>query len=344
VRAVIFIFVIALTITAFSIPWIRRMAIAIGFVDAPAARKLHASPMPLMGGLGIVLGAALAVFVIFPDVAMQVRGILLAAAVVAAVGLADDRFHLPAWAKLAGQFAGFLILIYFSVHVRLPLPLWLNYLLTFLWLAGISNAINFLDNMDGLSGGVSGVAAAFILLLAALNNQYLVSALAAAVLGACLGFLRYNFKPAQIFMGDAGALFLGFLLAVLALQLRFPDNINYVTWMAPVFIMGLPIFDTSLVIISRLRRGVNPFTTAGKDHISHRLVDLGFTQREAVLILYLVTGASGMVAIFISRAEVMEAYGLAATAAVLALAAILWLERVKSSKIAQINADEKNLR
>jgi UDP-GlcNAc:undecaprenyl-phosphate GlcNAc-1-phosphate transferase len=324
-------FVIALAITGFSVPWIRRLAIAIGFVDAPAARKLHASPMPLMGGLGIVLGAALAVFVIFPDAAAQVRGILLAAAVVAAVGLADDRYHLPAWAKLAGQFVGFLILIYFSVHVRLPLPLWLNYAVTFVWLAGISNAINFLDNMDGLSAGVSGVAAAFILLLGALNNQYLVSALAAAVLGACLGFLRYNFKPAQIFMGDAGALFLGFLLAVLALQLRFPDNINYVTWMAPVFIMGLPIFDTSLVIVSRLRRRVNPFTTAGKDHISHRLVDLGFTQREAVLILYLVTGASGMAAIFISKADIVEAYGLAAVTAALALAAIIWLERVKSS-------------
>jgi UDP-GlcNAc:undecaprenyl-phosphate/decaprenyl-phosphate GlcNAc-1-phosphate transferase len=160
-----------------------------------------------------------------------------------------------------------------------------------------------------------------------LNNQYLVSALAAAVLGACLGFLRYNFKPAQIFMGDAGALFLGFLLAVLALQLRFPDNINYVTWMAPVFILGLPIFDTSLVIVSRLRRRVNPFTTAGKDHISHRLVALGFTQREAVLILYLATGASGMAAIFISKADLVEAYGLAAATAVAALTAIVWLER-----------------
>jgi UDP-GlcNAc:undecaprenyl-phosphate/decaprenyl-phosphate GlcNAc-1-phosphate transferase len=327
VRAVIFVFIIALTITGFSIPWIRRLAIAIGFVDAPAARKLHASPMPLMGGLGIVLGALLAVFVIFPDAAAQVRGILLASAVVAAVGLADDRYHLPAWAKLAGQFVGFIILVYFSVHVRLPLPLWLNYVVTFVWLAGISNAINFLDNMDGLSAGVSGVAAAFILLLAALNNQYLVSALAAAVLGACIGFLRYNFKPAQIFMGDAGALFLGFLLAVLALQLRFPNNINYVTWMAPVFIMGLPIFDTSLVVVSRLRRRVNPFTTAGKDHISHRLVDLGFTQREAVLILYLVTGAAGMAAIFISKADIVEAYGLAAVTAALGLAAIIWLER-----------------
>lgn len=326
-RSIILMFVIALAITSFSVPWIRRLAIGIGFVDAPAARKLHNSPMPLMGGLAIVLGALLAVFVIFPQAAAQVRGILLASAVVAAVGLADDRFHLPAWAKLAGQFAGFLILIYFSVHVRLPLPLWANYALTFVWLAGISNAINFLDNMDGLSAGVSGVAAAFILLLAALNNQYLVSALAAAVLGACLGFLRYNFKPAQIFMGDAGALFLGFLLAVLALQLRFPDNINYVTWMAPVFIMGLPIFDTSLVIVSRLRRRVNPFTTAGKDHISHRLVALGFTQRETVLILYLATGASGMAAIFISKADLVEAYGLAAATAVAALTAIVWLER-----------------
>ena len=198
----------------------------------------------------------------------------------AIVGLVDDRRGLPAWAKFAAQFVGFLILTSFGVQVRLNLPAWMNYAISLVWLVGISNAINFLDNMDGLSAGISAVSSAFILLIAALNDQYLVGGLAAATLGSCLGFLRYNFKPAKIFMGDAGSLFLGFLLAILALQLRFPENRETVTWMVPIFLLSIPIFDTSLVLFSRIRRGVSPMT-AGKDHASHRLVRLGLSQREA---------------------------------------------------------------
>jgi len=183
-----------------------------------------------------------------------------------------------------------------------------------------------MDNMDGLTAGVSGVAAAFILLLASLNDQYLVAALAAGILGACLGFLRYNFRPAQIFMGDAGSMFLGFLLAVLALQLRFPENANFVTWMVPVFILGLPIFDTTLVIVSRSRRRVNPLTTAGKDHSSHRLVAMGFSKHEAVLMLFLVAGAFGMTGLFITGADVLEGYAIALAAVLLGLLAIWRLE------------------
>jgi UDP-GlcNAc:undecaprenyl-phosphate GlcNAc-1-phosphate transferase len=180
--------------------------------------------------------------------------------------------------------------------------------------------------MDGLSAGISSVISSFILLLSIFNGQYLVASVAAAILGSCLGFLRYNFHPARIFMGDAGALFLGFLLAVLGLQLRFPDNVNAVTWMVPVFILGLPIFDTTLVVISRLRRRVNPFTTAGKDHVSHRLVELGFSQREAVLILYLITGVFGMIGLFVANANIAEAYIVGATVAGTATAVIWRLE------------------
>jgi UDP-GlcNAc:undecaprenyl-phosphate GlcNAc-1-phosphate transferase len=331
-RVFVFVFLIALAVTGLSTPVIRRFAIWAGFVDLPAARKLHHAPMPLMGGLAIMGGAVLSfvlVFLALPTsvAAPQVSGILIASAVVAGVGLLDDRKHLPAWAKLAGQFAGFLILAVAGVTVQLALPAWANWLLTFLWLAGISNAINFMDNMDGLSAGVSGVAASFILLIAVLNDQYLVAALSAAVLGACLGFLRYNFRPAVIFMGDAGALFLGFVLAILSLQLRFQDNVNFVTWMVPVFILGLPIFDMALVIISRLRRRVNPLTTAGRDHLSHRLVQMGYSQREAVLILYLVGGMFGLAGLFITGATVEEGYALGGAAAALGLAAIWRLER-----------------
>jgi UDP-GlcNAc:undecaprenyl-phosphate GlcNAc-1-phosphate transferase len=193
--------------------------------------------------------------------------------------------------------------------------------------------MNFMDNMDGLTAGVSCVAAGFILFLAIVNDQYLVAAISAGVVGATLAFLRYNFKPARIFMGDAGAMFLGLILAILCLQLRFPDNVNFVTWMVPIFIMGLPIFDMVLVIISRARRGVNPLTTAGKDHLSHRLVNMGYSQREAVLLLYLIAGVFGMVGLFITSADALEGYGLGFTAAILGLAAIIRLE--------QINGDPK---
>lgn len=324
--AVLVVFLIALMVTAVSIPGIRRVAIGLGFVDAPAQRKMHSTPIPLMGGVAIYLGAIIAVFLFSSRVAQSITGVLIALSIVALVGLIDDRVGLPAWAKLGGQFISFIVLIYYGIYVQLPIPDIANYIITFIWLAGISNAINFLDNMDGLSAGVSAVAASFMLLLAVINEQILVSALAAALLGSCLGFLRYNFKPAQIFMGDAGSLFLGYSLAILGLQLRFPGQPSTITWMVPVLILGLPIFDTTLVVFSRIRRGVSP-NTAGKDHTSHRLVARGFGQREAVLFLYLVGGVFGLVALFVTQASALEAYVISGTVAVAALYAIWRLDR-----------------
>jgi UDP-GlcNAc:undecaprenyl-phosphate GlcNAc-1-phosphate transferase len=304
-----------------------KLAVALDFVDAPSQRKAHRTPTPLLGGAAIIIGAVLATFVIYRgDPEPTVIGALLATSVVALTGLLDDYRPLPAWAKLGGQFLGFLILVYFGIRVRLPLPEPLNYAITLVWLLGITNAINFLDNMDGLSAGVSAVIASFILLLALMNGQFLVGALAAALLGACLGFLRYNFPPARIFMGDVGSLFLGFSLAMMGIQLRFPENSNFVTWMAPVFIFGLPIFDMTLVVVSRLRRGLSP-NTPGQDHTSHRLVCLGFSSREAVLILYLFSGILGMMGMFITQATVIEGYTLGAIAALLGVGAIAWLEK-----------------
>ncbi|MFH1086466.1 MAG: MraY family glycosyltransferase, partial [Chloroflexota bacterium] len=208
-----------------------------------------------------------------------------------------------------------------------PYPI-LNILVTIIWVVGITSALNLLDNMDGLSAGVATVASAFFLLLAAMSGQYLVGALAAALLGACIGFLVYNVNPASIFMGDAGSLMIGFLLAAVGIKLRFPDNVRFVTWMIPVLVLGLPIFDTTLVFLSRLRRGLNPLTTPGKDHVSHRLVSLGHSQREAVLILYLAAGALGVLAMYLTQASIPEGY-LVGGAVFLAGLVLLWrLERM----------------
>ncbi len=326
-RAFLAVFLIALSTTLVSIPWIRRAAIALNIVDMPSRRKVHQSPTPLLGGAAIFLGAVLGTILIYRgDPQPTVIGVTLATSVVALTGLLDDYRPLPAWAKLGGQFLGFLILAYFGIRVRLPVPELVNYAITLIWLLGITNAINFLDNMDGLSAGVSAVIASFILLLALINGQFLVGALSAALLGACIGFLRFNFPPARIFMGDVGSHFLGFLLALMGIQLRFPENSNFVTWMVPVFLFGLPIFDMTLVILSRLRRGLSP-NTAGKDHTSHRLVRLGFSPRETVLILYLSCGILGMMALFITQATITEGYTVGAVTALAALGVIGWLER-----------------
>jgi len=323
---VLVIFTVALFVTAVSIPWVRRLAVHLGFVDAPARRKLHVAPMPLLGGLAIFGGAVIALIAFSGRLPSSVSGVLAAMTIVVLTGLLDDWRGLPAWAKMGGLLLASVILILFDIRVKLPIPEALNIALTLLWLLGIANAINFLDNMDGLSAGISAVAASFMLLLGLVNDQFLVSALAAAVLGATLGFLRYNFKPARIFMGDAGSLFLGFLLALLGLQLRFPDNVSFVTWMVPVFILAVPVFDMTLVVVSRLRRGLSP-NTPGKDHSSHRLVQMGCTQREAVLIIYLITGATGMAAIFITQATIPEGYIIFGIALALAAAAIWRLEK-----------------
>jgi len=298
-------FVVALAAT----PALRSLAPRLGIVDRPSARKIHTRPIPLMGGIAIY-GAFVVTLALLGDhgYVREAVGIIVGASLCSLVGLWDDRVALGAWIKLALQAVAALILYFSGVRVRLFGWEGIDLLVTLLWTVGITNAMNLLDNMDGLSGGVGAVASAFFLLLAAMSGQYLVGALAAALLGACIGFLVYNVNPASIFMGDSGSLFLGFMLAALGIKLRFPDNVTHVTWMIPVVVLGLPIFDTTLVTLSRLRRGLNPLTTPGKDHVSHRLVAHGYTQREAVLILYLVGSALGVIAMYLTQATVPEGY------------------------------------
>ncbi len=322
------IFLVALILALTMTPAAGRLAVRTGMVDRPAVRKLHQHPVPLLGGLAIYL-ALVAAVALFSDrtYLAQLAGIFIGATLVSFFGLWDDRSGLPPLVKLAAQLAATGILLLFGVQVQLFEWAPLNYALTVLWVVGITNALNLLDNMDGLSAGVATVASAFFLIQAALSGQYLVGALAAALTGACLGFLVYNFNPARIFMGDSGSLFLGFLLAVVGLKLRF-DNVTTVTWMVPVIVLGIPIFDTTLVTLSRLRRGLNPLTTPGKDHLSHRLVKLGLTHREAVLTIYVAGAALGIIATLLTRASPLEAYTVLAVLVAVGLAALVKLEAI----------------
>ena len=326
---IMLIFTAALTLTLAATPVARRLAVRTNMIDKPSQRKSHLSPTPLLGGASIYAAVLLAL-IIFGDkfYVHQVAGIVIGASLISFLGLWDDRTPLSAWAKLLGQMIPTLVLIMTGVKVSIFHSPALNIIVTILWVLFITNAVNFLDNMDGLSAGVAGMASAYFLLLAALSHQYLVGALTAALLGACIGFLFYNFNPASIFMGDTGSLFLGFVLAAVGIKLRFPSNIPAVTWMAPVLVLGVPIFDTSLVIISRLRRSKNPFTTPGRDHLSHRLVKMGYSRREAVLLLYLLGSIFGMIAVFVTQATTMEAAIVGLTFFAMAVAAIIYLENV----------------
>ncbi len=352
----ILIFAAALALAMGGTPVARRVALSTGIVDKPSARKVHRAVVPLLGGVAIY-GASVLALLAFGDrfYVAQSISILVGASLVSFMGVWDDRSGLRPLVKLGGQVVAALILVVTGVRVefvrldsligpwlragislddaaRLSQSLsiadaWMNAVVTIVWVVGITNSLNLLDNMDGLSSGIAAVAAAFFFLLAVWNGQFLVATLAAALLGACLGFLYYNFNPAQIFMGDSGSLFLGFALAALGIKLRF-ENTDVVTWMIPVIVLGVAVFDTTLVVISRLRRGLNPLTTPGKDHVSHRLVAMGWTNREAVMILYLVCGMLGMVALFLTKASVVEAYGIGAGAVIVA-GVFLWrLEKV----------------
>jgi UDP-GlcNAc:undecaprenyl-phosphate GlcNAc-1-phosphate transferase len=202
----------------------------------------------------------------------------------------------------------------------------LDWCLTVLWVVGITAAFSILDHMDGLCAGIAAVAAGFFTISAYANGQTMVSTLAAATLGAALGFLRWNFNPAKIFMGDGGAMLLGFLMATLGLKIR-PDGAPFPhTWLVPVLILGVPIFDTTLVSISRARRGLLPFTSPGKDHTAHRLSNLGLGHRGAVLVLYAFAMVLGALALAVPNFSAATAYTLAGLLVVGALAAVFILE------------------
>lgn len=310
-------------------PLARKLGLRLNMLDQPdPTRKVHTIPTPRLGGIAIFLSTLIVTLLLGERYNVsQLAGILIGATLMSFMGFWDDRFSLHAGIKLVGQFIALGLLVITGVSIRvLPYPL-LNLLATALWVVGITNAINLLDNMDGLSGGIAAIAAAHFALMCAFTGQYLVGTLAIAVMAACIGFLIYNWNPATIFMGDSGTLFLGFMLAAIGIKVDFPQNIPIVTWMIPILVLAVPIFDTTLVTISRLRRHLNPLTTPGVDHTSHRLTYAGLTRREAVLVLYVVAFIAGLVAIFVTRATVWEGYLMGAFTVIIGLYGLWRMER-----------------
>src|SRR5580658_9882445 len=337
-------FLIALSASmALTVP-VRALAIRVGMVDSPGPRKVHLKPIPLLGGLAIYAGVMLAILVAFDGAARaQSFGIVTGATLVAVVGFLDDRGWLHHQIKLFVAMpiaAG--VLLASGIHAQvfeLLLQGHIGYLLdaalTVFWVVGITASFSILDHMDGLCAGIAAMASIFFAMLAYLNGQTLVTTLAAAVLGGATGFLRWNFKPAKIFMGDGGAMFLGFLMATLGLKLRL-DHTNHLSgWLAPLLILGVTIFDTTLVTISRSRRGLLPFTTPGKDHTAHRLANLGWGQRGAVITMYFLGLLSGGAAVLVSYLQPIAAVLVALFAFAIVLGGVMLLERAPYERQAQ---------
>lgn len=325
-------FLAALISALVATPVVRRVAIRFHVFDHPGARKAHADPVPYLGGLAIIAAflSAMVVGVLTRGLegAQEKVGVILGGAtVVAVMGLWDDLRTVPGWVKAAVEVP--LALALYSAGVRAQLfdfePL--NLLITVGWIAGVTNAVNFLDNMDGITAGVSAIAAAYLTVLAGLSGQFVVGALGAGLTGCALGFLWYNRAPARIFMGDAGSLFLGFLLATVALELRF-DNLRQATFFVPVAILGVPIFDTLMISTSRVLRGFSPLRP-GLDHTSHRLLRLGLPRTAVVGLHYLAAVACGWLAVVIAYAEPRTAYLLMGWTAFLGAFLALLLIRVR---------------
>jgi UDP-GlcNAc:undecaprenyl-phosphate GlcNAc-1-phosphate transferase len=287
-------------------PVMRKIALKIGAVDRPNLdRKTQKEPVPYLGGVAISIGITTASFaaLLYSDFSTETfnkaLSVLLPAILISAMGLYDDLKGLDPWPRLVAQtIAGIAVAIYLIQNDTLGQAFSnqaLNYLVTIIWIVGICNSINFFDNLDGGASGTVAVTSIFLFAIAFDHGQSLVSALAVVAAGATLGFLLWNKTPAKIYMGDAGALFLGIIIAVLTIRLDPEVGPQSRALAIPLLLMAVPILDTTTVVISRLSRGISPFT-GGRDHLSHRLVRKGLGRKSTAYALWAMAAAFGTVA------------------------------------------------
>lgn len=295
----------AFVVAYFSMPLVIKLAYRLGAIDQPDKRKVHQTAMPRMGGMAI-FAAFVIVMLLLVKVSGPYAGIILGASLVFIVGLLDDIYQLSAWTKLLGQIIAASVAIYFGVVIQFvnnPFDgmLALGYLsipLTFLWIVGITNAINLIDGLDGLAAGVSTIAAFTMGIVALMQGQQMVAITAFVLAAAILGFLPYNYHPARTFMGDSGSNFLGFTLACLAVT-GVAKSTAVISLLLPIVILGIPIFDTFFAIFRRIYKKT-PIFMPDKDHLHHRLLKLGFPHKTTVLIIYGISALFSLSAIVLS--------------------------------------------
>ena len=297
------IFLLSMVAADLLTPLAGKLALRFGAVDKPSARKVHTHPIPLLGGLAIYIGFFLGASLVVALNSQMMLALFFSSSFIVFVGILDDLYDLKPIVKLSGQLAAAVIFVACGMQIQFVTNPWggMFYLgiwgipITILWLVAMSNVVNFLDGLDGLAAGVSTIASLAVFIVAVMRGQYLVAGITMALMGSAMGFLRHNFNPARIFMGDSGAMFLGFTLAAIAVQgsLKGAMTLGLVV---PALAFGVPIVDTAFAIIRRKRRGV-PISQADRGHIHHRLLDRGFSQKQAVILIYLLTACLGIVGV-----------------------------------------------
>lgn len=309
---------LAMLLSFAATPWVKRVAYKVGAIDVPKDnRRMHKTPIPRLGGLAIYL-AFLFTVLIFGNIDRQMQGILLGTVMIVVLGVLDDIMALRALPKFLVQIAAAGVAVYHGCVIQFlsnpnvfsdAVPYfdlgWLSIPVTIIWIVAITNAVNFIDGLDGLACGVSAISTASLLVIAVLVQEWGICIILACLLGACVGFLPYNRNPASIFMGDTGATFLGFILACLSVQGLFKFY-AIVSFAVPFLVLGIPIFDICFAFLRRIAKGQNPMV-ADRGHVHHRLIDMGFNQKQAVAICYMLTAILGLAAVVLTSSGELRA-------------------------------------
>ena len=302
-------FVITYSLVGLLTPVMRKVAISKQILDTPTSvHKSHTKAVPYLGGVAILIGVVLVSYtaLIFNGLTRNnfwlATSVLAPAVAMGLVGLWDDIKNLPPLPRLIGQsIAGLVVAVLLVISKNVANPTgstYIDVIITVIWVVGICNSINFFDNLDGGAAGTVAISAIFLTYLALGSRQSFIAALAVVIAGGTLGFLIWNRTPARIYMGDAGALFLGVLLATLTIRLNPDTHTLFASFATPILLLAIPILDTCIAVFSRLRRGVSPFQ-GGKDHLSHRLIRLGFSRKLAAISLWILSIFFGLLAAFI---------------------------------------------
>ena len=314
-------------------PAVKRMAYKVGAIDVPKDnRRMHKIPIPRLGGLAIALAFILTTL-LSVELDLQMQGIMLGSIVILVLGVLDDSLTLKAGPKFIVQIIAAVIVVAHGCTIRFITNPFASepgsYIdfgifaapLTILWIVMLTNAVNFIDGLDGLAVGVSGISAAMMSVIALLVAEDNVALIMAALLGACLGFVPYNKNPAKIFMGDTGSTFLGFVLAAMSVQGMF-KLYAMISFVVPFLILGIPIFDICFAVLRRLAKHQNPMV-ADREHIHHRLIDMGFSQKQTVAITYTLTGVLGLAAVLLTGSGEVKTVILICAGVVVAALAVL---------------------
>ena len=309
-------FVISYLVVGLLTPLMRKVAIATNVVDRPNSNhKSHKEPVPYLGGVAIIIGvitvsySASLVSNFTSSTFWLATSVLAPALILGLIGLWDDLRNLPPLPRfiaqsVAGIFTASILIITNNVGNPTGSKIF-DSIITIIWVVGICNSINFFDNLDGGAAGTVAISSIALASLALIGNQYLIAALATVTAGATLGFLVWNKSPAKIYMGDAGALFLGVLLATLTVRFQPTTNTQLGAYLTPVFLLAIPIMDTSVAVLSRLRRHISPFQ-GGQDHLSHRLIRSGLSRKQAAVSLWGLSALFGSIAILISKPNLLN--------------------------------------